>query len=127
MATINIGGVKVTGDNIEIRNGKVIVDGVEISGVQNTAGVSITSGGTLEVRVLEGRLGNLRADGSIHCENVEGSVNAGGSVHANDVNGNASAGGSVTCGDVGGNASAGGSVKCGDVRGNVTAMTVKRG
>ena len=127
MATITIGGVKVTGDNIEIRNGKVIVDGVEFDGVMNTAGVSITNGGTLEVRVLEGRLGNLRADGSIHCENVEGSVNAGGSVHANNVTGNANAGGSVTCGDVGGNASAGGSVKCGDVRGNVTAMTVKRG
>lgn len=127
MGTINIGGVSITGNDIQIKNGKVIVDGVEISGVVNTNGVSITSGGTLEVRILEGRVENLRADGSIHCANVEGSVNAGGSVHAENVNGNASAGGSVTCGDVGGNASAGGSVKCGDVRGNVTAMTVKRG
>lgn len=127
MASINIGGVQVTGNNIEIRNGKVIVDGVVIEGVNNTNGVSISGGGVLEVRVLEGRVENLKADGSITCGNVEGSANAGGSVRCDDVKGNANAGGSITCGDVGGNASAGGSVKCGDVRGNVTAMSVKRG
>lgn len=127
MATISIGGVKVTGNNIEIRNGTVIVDGVTINGVQNTNGVSISSGGVVEVRVLEGRVENLRADGSITCGNVEGSVNAGGSVNCDAVGGDARAGGSVNCDNVGRNVSAGGSVTCDDIGGNVSAVTVRRG
>lgn len=111
MGTIKIGGVTVTGNNIQILNGRVIVDGVEISGVNNTNGVSIASGGTLEIRVLEGRVENLQADGSIYCGDIGGSASAGGSINCGDVDGKVSAGGSVNCGDVGGNVSAGGSVK----------------
>lgn len=126
MATIKIGGVSVTGNNIEIRNGVVTVDGVVIEGVQNTSGASISTGGAVEVRVLEGRVENLKADGSIVAANVEGSVQAGGSVNCDAVDGSVSAGGSVNCDDVRGNVSAGGSVSCDDVGGNVTAMTVRR-
>lgn len=120
MATVSIGGVTVTGNNIEVKNGVIKVDGVEIEPLNKT-------GGILEVRVLEGRVENLKADGSISAGNVEGSVQAGGSVNCDVVKGSVSAGGSVNCDDVGGNVSAGGSVSCDDVQGNVTAMTVRRG
>lgn len=127
MATITIGGVTITGNNIQIKNGVVTVDGVVVDGVQNTAGMSISAGGAVEIRVLEGRVENLNADGSINAGSVEGSVRAGGSVNCDAVKGSVSAGGSVNCDDVGGNVSAGGSVTCGDVQGNVNAMNVRRG
>lgn len=130
MATVSIGGVRVTGNNIEIKNGVITVDGIVVDGVTNTSGVSISAGGStqiVEVRVLEGRVENLKADGSINAGSVEGSVQAGGSVNCDAVKGSVSAGGSVNCDDVGGNVSAGGSVTCDDVQGNVTAMTVRRG
>lgn len=125
MGTINIGGVTVSGNNIQIFNGKVIVDGVEISGVNNTNGVSISTGGVLEIRVLEGKIENLQADGSITCGDVGGNADAGGSIKCGDVGGSANAGGSVTCGDVGGSASAGGSVTCENVTGSVSAVNVR--
>lgn len=113
MASMNIGGVQVTGDKIEVRGGTVYVDGIAISGISNTNGVSIMSGGTLEVRVLEGRLAELKADGSVHCGNVEGNASAGGSLHCDNIGGNANAGGSLKAENVRGNVNAGGSVKIG--------------
>lgn len=126
MATINIGGVSVSGKNIEIKNNQVFVDGVQIVGSLNTNGASISTGGTLEIRVIEGCIENLRADGSIHCGDIAGSADAGGSIRCGDVGGSANAGGSVTCGDVGGSASAGGSVTCENVSGSVSAINVRR-
>ena len=86
----------------------IIINGIKIegSGVQNIRvnGNTVTVNGDivgtnfnnpLEVRITEGTVANIEADGS---------------VHANDVTGNLSAGGSVYCGDVGGSLNAGGSV-----------------
>lgn len=127
MASLIIGGVKVTGNNIEIRNGTVIVDGVVVSGVQTAAGSPLSGNNAVEVRVLEGRVENLKADGSINAGNVEGDVQAGGSVNCDAVKGSVNAGGSVNCDDVGGNVSAGGSVSCDDIHGVVNAQIVRRG
>ena len=56
--------------------------------------------------------GNVKAVGSVTCNNVEGSVDAGGSITCNNVNSNADAGGSMTInGRVGGSVSAGGSIR----------------
>jgi hypothetical protein len=55
----------------------------------------------------------LLTDGSVYCDNVQGSVKAGGSVNCCHVGGNVNAGGSVRGNNVGGNVVAGGSVSCG--------------
>lgn len=104
MATIVINGQKFTGNNVNIVGGRVIIDGVEQLNGQS---------GVLEVRVTEGTLGELKADGSVTCGSVTGNVAAGGSVNCDDVGGNVSAGGSVNCDNVGGRISAGGSVRMG--------------
>lgn len=67
----------------------------------------------LEIRVLEGTIGELNADGSVNCNNVAGNVRAGGSVNCDNVGGDVSAGGSVNCDKVGGSVKAGGSVRIG--------------
>lgn len=103
---MTINGVSVTGNNIELRNGVVYVDGVEIKGVQ--------SGGKIaEVRILEGIVHSVTADGSVAAGDVTGSVSAGGSVNCDNIGGNVSAGGSVNCDDIAGSVMAGGSIRRG--------------
>jgi hypothetical protein len=104
MASISINGSVVTGRNIHINGRRVTVDGKDM-------GQDFTS--PLEVRVLEGVIEELRADGSVNCNNVTGSVHAGGSVNCDDVGRDVSAGGSVNCDNVGGKVAAGGSVRMG--------------
>lgn len=104
MGTITINGKTFTGNNVDVVGGRVIIDGVEQMSGQS---------GVLEVRVLEGTIHNLKADGSVSCNNVTGNVAAGGSVNCDDVGGNVAAGGSVNCDNVGGKVSAGGSVRMG--------------
>jgi hypothetical protein len=105
MATINIGGVKVTGNNISIVNNKVYIDGNLMEGDPAVAG------GILEVRILEGTVEHVSADGSVTAGSIKGNVSAGGSVTCDCVGGSLTAGGSVKCGRVGGSISAGGSVR----------------
>jgi len=104
MGTIVINGQTFTGNNVDIVGGRVIIDGVEQMSGQS---------GILEIRVTEGTIHNLKADGSVNCLNVTGNVSAGGSVNCNDVGGNVAAGGSVNCDDVSGKVTAGGSVRMG--------------
>lgn len=104
MATLTINGKRYTGKNIEVINSRVIIDGIEV-------GNDFTS--PLEVRVLEGFVQEIKADGSVMCGHVGGNVSAGGSVNCDAVDGNVSAGGSVNCDDVGGHINAGGSVRRG--------------
>lgn len=104
MASISINGDVVVGRNIHISGKRVIVDGKDI-------GKDFTS--PLEVRVLEGSINELHADGSVNCNDVTGSIRAGGSVNCDYVGGNVSAGGSVNCDNVGGNVAAGGSIRMG--------------
>lgn len=104
MAKITVNGREVMGSNLHIVGRRVMIDGKDL-------GEDYTS--PLEVRVLEGVIGDLHADGSVNCNDVAGSVRAGGSVNCDYVGGNVSAGGSVNCDNVGGNVAAGGSVRMG--------------
>lgn len=105
MATINIDGRTFSGNNVTIRNGRVIIDGKEQEGAVN---------GVVEVRVTEGILDKLETDASVTCGDVRGTVQAGGSVTCNNVGGTIQAGGSVTAkGRAGGTIMAGGSVRVG--------------
>lgn len=90
--------------NISSDNGNVSFNGNQVFSV---------GGGSRNVNLkIEGaKVGSVKADGSVTCEDVGGNVDAGGSVHAGNVNGSVDAGGSVTCGTVGGSVDAGGSVK----------------
>jgi hypothetical protein len=99
--TINGKEFQVTGRNIVIRNGSVMVDGT-----------TITSGLSGEVHVkFEGALASLQSDGSVTCGNVHGDVSSGGSVECGDVGRGVNAGGSVRAKKVSGSMSAGGSIK----------------
>lgn len=103
-STVTINGKTYTGDNVTMRNGKVIIDGKEQEGE--------TLSGVVEVRI-KGTLENLECDASVKCGDVTGSVSAGGSVKCGDVGGSVNTGGSLKCGHVGGSVNAGGSVKHG--------------
>lgn len=107
MATIRIGKLVLVGNSLQIDNNSVYVDGTKIDDLSQ-AGIR---NGIVEVRVVEGVLDSLRADGSVTTGSVKGSVKAGGSVTCDCVGGDVSAGGSVRCGRVGGDVSAGGSVR----------------
>ena len=113
MGTVTVNGKTYVGNDLQIINGKVLVDGREVDN-----GLS----GVVEVRVLEGTIGQLKTDASVTCQNVTGNIDAGGSVTVKgDVGGKVDAGGSVNCGDVGQSVDAGVSVNCGAVQGNVDA------
>jgi len=104
MATINIDGRTFSGNSISIVGGVVKVDGKVQDGVLS---------GVVEIRIVEGVLGNLTTDSSVVCGAVQGNVAAGGSVTAERVSGNISAGGSVDCVVAGKAINAGGSVRVG--------------
>ena len=108
MGTFNISGRTFRGNNISITNDRIVIDGKDV-----TDQYDIRPVGILEIRVLEGTIGSLTADGSVSCNDVTGDVSAGGSVKSGDVQGSVNAGGSVKCGAVGGSINAGGSVKHG--------------
>lgn len=101
MATMSVNGITVTGNSISVVNGKVIVDGIEISG---------NFSGNVELKITEGIVQNIRTDRSVNCGAVGGNVDAGGSVNCDDVRGSVNAGGSVNCDDIGGDVRAGGSI-----------------
>lgn len=105
MATINIDGMTFSGNNITIRNGRVIIDGKPQDGTLN---------GTVEIKITEGVLNKLETDSSVTCGDVRGDVSAGGAVTCNNIGGICQAGGSVrAAGRAGGTIQAGGSVKIG--------------
>lgn len=104
MATINIDGRVFSGRSVSIRNGVVTIDGARQDG---------TLSGQVEIKITEGVLERLEADGSVTCGEVRGDVMAGGSVRCGDVGGTVQAGGSITCGNVRGSLMAGGSVSHG--------------
>jgi hypothetical protein len=105
MNTIQINGRIYNGNNVEIRNGVIKIDGV----VQTDESAK----DALEIRVLSGVIGQLDTDLSVNCGDVVGNVRAGGAVNCDDVGGHVIAGGSVNCDDVGGSVTASGSVNRG--------------
>lgn len=104
MARIVIDGRSFSGRSVSIINGRVTIDGVSQDGALS---------GVVEIRIVEGVLGELRTDAAVSCGRVEGNVSAGGSVNCDDVGGNVSAGGSANCGNIRGSVNAGGSVRHG--------------
>jgi len=115
MSTITINGKTyiTKGNDISIIDGIVSVDGNIIE-----AGLS----GNVKI-TWDGPLANLRADGDVTCENVNGKLDAGGNIHIKgNVNSNVNSGGSVhVSGNVGGNVQAGGSITAKDVGGYARA------
>jgi hypothetical protein len=110
MGKLVINGVEIEGDvqNIQVKNGQVILDGKDFTGQVNAQGSNI-----LEVRITEGWVNHVMADGAVNCKEVHGDVDAGGSVNCGNVGGDVDAGGSVNCGKVSGSIDAGGSVRHG--------------
>lgn len=116
MGSFNISGRTFRGNNIQITNNRIIIDGKDVTDEYETRPTEI-----LEIKVLEGSIGNLTTDANVTCGEVAGYVDAGGSITCKNVGGNADAGGSISCGDVHGDVDAGGSVKCEAVSGNIDA------
>jgi hypothetical protein len=105
MNRITINGVTYEGaGSISVINGVVTIDGKRQDGAVS---------GVVEIRVLEGVLGELRTDAAVNCGEVRGNVHAGGSVKCGGVGGSVNAGGSVNCDAVRGSVNAGGSVRHG--------------
>jgi hypothetical protein len=98
MGQIEIDGRVFSGTSVEIRGGKVIIDGKEQDG---------TLQGVVEVRITEGSPVSIRSDASVYCGAVSGDVDARMSVECGNVTGNVKAGMSVECGDIGGDVNAG--------------------
>lgn len=108
MNRVTIDGKTYTSEtniDVTVRNGQVVYNGDVVGNVSNNNKV--------EIRVLEGTIHKLEADGAVNCNDVTGNVSAGGSVNCDNIGGNANAGGSINCDDIGGNANAGGSIRRG--------------
>lgn len=108
MAKVSLNGRSFSGGNISIVGSKVYIDGKLVEG-----DLGIVNN-TLDVKITEGTLNSLEADGSVDVADgvrILGSVSAGGSVDCDCVGGSVSAGGSIRCGRIGGSASAGGSIR----------------
>lgn len=106
MGIIRIGNLSVSGNNLVIQNGKVYIDGKLVEGAEDHAENKI-----LEVRIVEGTVESLTADGNVVALGVHGSVSAGGNVKTDSVGGSVNAGGNVNCGRIGGSVNAGGNVR----------------
>lgn len=101
--TVNGKTVRVSGNNIIVSNGKVIVDGKVIE--ENLAG-DITV-------IVEGNCNKVDAAGSVEVHGDCGSVDCSGSCTIRgNVTGNVDASGSVTCGNIGGDIDCSGSIHC---------------
>lgn len=95
-----LNNVRYEGENIEVLNGKVYVDG-------NLAEPIDISSGILEVRVVEGSIEHLDTVGDVRC---------------GDILGNVSTTGDVECGNVGGSISTTGDVSALTVHGRVSTV-----
>lgn len=102
---IEINAVRYTGNSVVVGNGRVIIDGKDVTDKNMPKTV-------LEIHVT-GTLASLTTDKSVSCDNINGNVIAGGSVNCDDIKGNVYAKGSVNCDDVGGSVRANGSINRG--------------
>lgn len=86
--------------NMSIINGRIIVDGKEITKLESNSNTII----------IEGDCGNIEADGSVEVRGNCKNIDCGGSVNCKDVSGHVNCGCSVNCGNVDGDVSCGGSL-----------------
>lgn len=123
MGNISINGRNFEGNDIQIFNDRIFVDGIDVTdqdGKAVTGIVKIEITGDVKVvkcdRALEIK-GNVNGDaksgGSLNCGDITGNAESSGSLNAGNIGGNARSGGSMNCGKVAGSVQAGGSVRCG--------------
>lgn len=117
MSRMNINGKNYdipNGKKIEIKNGKVFVDGKFINEGQLAVG-------TVKLEVT-GDIELLRCDGDVTMKgNVTGNASVGGDLECDTITGSVSVGGDLECKEIGGNAQAGGDIKASSLRGNAKA------
>lgn len=101
--SINGHTIRVSGNNITIRDGEIYVDGkLHEDGLPQSVTV-----------IVEGDCNNLNVSGSVEVRGSSASIDCGGSVTVGgDVRGDVDCGGSVRCGNISGNVDAGGSIHC---------------
>lgn len=93
----------VSGNNIQIGNGTIMVNGVVIEGELS---------GIVEVK-FEGDLANVTSSSSISVSgSILGNADAGSHISCNDVGGDADAGSHISCRDIRGKADAGSHISC---------------
>jgi hypothetical protein len=95
MGTIIVNGKRFVGNNVTIRDGKVVIDGKPQDGEVS---------GDVELQVVEGGSGRAECVAAVTCGEGRGDVAAGASVSRENVAGSIRAGGSVTAGDRAGGA-----------------------
>lgn len=115
MGTVIVNGKRYefSGRDITVVDGRVIVDGKDISEQDEDVKFSKL--------IIEGDVETLATDLSVEVRGNAGQVKAGGSIQCGNVKGKVKANGSVNCGSIGGDVRAGGSVNCGHVAGSVRA------
>lgn len=87
MGTIIVNGKRYEGNDVTIRDGKVVIDGKPQDGELP---------GDVEAQVVEGVFGRAECVASVTCGEVRGDVAADASVTGENVGGSIQAGGSVT-------------------------------
>lgn len=102
MGTVVINGATYSGNNIVVKNDKVIIDGVEVSKGHTTSPLNIKVEGKIESLKADGNVevrgevgGDVLAGGNVECHNVGGDIQAGGNVRGLSVSGDVMAGGNV--------------------------------
>lgn len=117
MSNITINGKTYSGNNIQVINDQVFIDGKCAGDDFKNKDVKVIIEGDVasvesdrSVDVKGNVQGDIAAKGSVACDAVGGSVKSKGSVSCDSVGKDVKAGGSVSCGRVGGTVKAGGSV-----------------
>jgi hypothetical protein len=114
MGSVKVNGQTFEGDNISISGNKVYIDGKLV----NEGDSSDKSG--IKIIVQSGTFNKIQSDESLNISGkVIGNIKALGSVNCDDVQGHITSRGSVNCDDVYGDISAKGSVNCDDVHGTI--------
>jgi hypothetical protein len=95
---ITINGKTYSGNNLTISNNKIIIDGVEINGMEEAKEINVVITGNInsinlgaaKSFIVNGTVGDISTgSGDVTCENVTGSVNtASGDVDCKNIGGN---------------------------------------
>jgi hypothetical protein len=114
MSSITVNGKNYVGSSVTIMNGKVIVNGKEVTPEDSKVITINIEGDVEELNVdvcekitIKGNVKNIQtSSGDVECNNITGSIQ--------------SSSGDIECGDVGGSIqTSSGDVKCGTISGNV--------
>lgn len=107
MNTVIINGKRYEskGGSVVVSDDQVIIDGKNVTKLNNKSDV-------IEIHGKENIM-NITCDKSVTISGyIRGNVKAGGSVNCDEIGGNAEAKGSINCDSIGGKATAGGSINC---------------